>query len=237
MNRIVLGLLACAAIAGATSLKLDTLVAPDGSKAGLWIPKSKKKLPLVVWLHGGIGANNQAKGVAAANNMAATWGDSAAFALVAPSAWPASPWWSQEAAMRVADFVGKASRKPGVDGSRIVLAGVSDGGSGALWLSAALRKMLGAKLKGVAIWSTDPDVMLAQNVPWNPGQLKGMPVRWTAGGRDRLYPVERIHAWWEACQGAGIRLEPHDTPEADHDLQFHAADLALFPSWVGKTAR
>lgn len=219
------------------SPKRDTLIAPDGSKAGLWVPKSKKKLPLVVWLHGGIGANNPSKGVAAASNMAATWGDSGAFALLAPSAWPASPWWSEDAALRVADLVAKASRRPGVDGTRLILAGASDGGSGALWLASQLRTKFGKSLKGVAIWSADPDVLVSQGIPWSPTGLKGLPLRWTAGGRDHLYPLERIHSWWEACQAAGVRLDPHETPAADHDLQFHGPDLALFPAWVRKTAK
>jgi len=236
VNRIARSLLACATLAFSAP-KLDTLVAPDGSKAGLWLPKSKKKLPLVIWLHGGLGANNPAKGVAAASNMAATWADSAAFALLAPSAWPSSPWWSQDAAIRLTDFVAKATRRPGIDGTRIVLAGASDGGSGALWLAANLRTRFGKSLKGMAIWSADPDVLASQGIAWNPAQLKGLPLRWTAGGRDRLYPLDRIHSWWETCHGAGILLDPHENPTADHDLQFHGPDLALFPAWVRKTAR
>ncbi|HQF53495.1 MAG TPA: hypothetical protein PK208_00095, partial [Fibrobacteria bacterium] len=111
MNRTALWICMLAALASATP-RLDTLVAPDGSKAGLWVPESRKKLPLVVWLHGGLGANNPSKGIAAAGNMAATWGDSGAFALLAPSAWPASPWWSETAAQRIVDLVAKAAKTP-----------------------------------------------------------------------------------------------------------------------------
>ncbi|MEN9308752.1 MAG: hypothetical protein RL173_2684 [Fibrobacterota bacterium] len=236
MNRACALFLGLATLAFATP-RIDTLLAGDGSKAGLWIPKSRKKLPLVVWLHGGIGANNPAKGVAAATNMASTWGDSGTFALVAPSAWPASPWWSSDAALRVTEFVNMASRRPGVDGTRIVLAGASDGGSGALWIAASLRTKFGKTLKGVAIWSAAPDVLVSQGVPWKPSEIKGVPLRWTAGGHDRLYPLERIHFWWEACQAAGIPLDPHENPTADHDLKFHGPDLAMFPAWVRKTAK
>lgn len=227
------------ALVGATSasVRLDTLVAFDGSRAGLWIPASKRKLPLVVWLHGGLGANNPAKGVAAASNMTANWGDSTSFALLGPSAWPTSPWWSPDAARRVADLVAQASTRPEVDGSKIVLSGVSDGGSGALWIASALRKRFGSKLKGVAIWSADPDVMVMQGVPWDPASLKGLPVRWTAGGQDHLYPISRIHFWWRQCQANGVELQPNETSAADHDLKFHQADLSLFPAWVRRTVR
>lgn len=236
MNRICLGICLFAGLATAAP-RLDTLVAPDGSKAGLWVAKSRKKLPLVIWLHGGLGANNPSKGVAAASNMSATWGDSGAFALLAPSAWPASPWWSEDAARRIEDLVAKAAKFPGVDASRIVLAGASDGGSGSLWLSVRLRQDLKGRLKGAAIWSADPHVMEPQGISWNPALLKATTLRWTAGANDRLYPIERIRSWWDRCRTAGIRLESHETPGADHDLRFHQADLALFPAWVRKTAR
>lgn len=236
MNRIPLWTCLLAGLAAAAP-KFDTLVAPDGSKAGLWVPKSRKKLPLVVWLHGGLGANNPAKGIAAASNMAATWGDSGAFALLAPSAWPASPWWSEDAARRIEDLVAKAAKVPGVDAGRIVLAGASDGGSGSLWLSVRLRRDLKNRVKGAAIWSADPDVMEMQGISWDPALLKGTALRWTAGTGDRLYPVERIRFWWDRCRAVGIRLESKETAGADHDLQFHKADLALFPAWVRKNAR
>lgn len=237
MNKAIFGIALFLAVGARASVLFDTLVAPDGSRAGLWIPASKKKLPLVVWLHGGIGANNPAKGVVAANNMTANWGDSGAFALLGPSAWPASPWWTNSAADRVDDLVERASRRPGVDASKIVLSGVSDGGSGALWIASALRKRWGARLKGVAIWSANPDVMFLQQVPWDPATLKGLAVRWTAGGRDHLYPPERIRYWWEQCAANGIKLQSRENTAADHDLKFHQADLALFPAWVRRTAR
>jgi len=232
MNSLLLLL----AFAGA-SLHRDTVQLLDGSSAGMWVPASKGKKPLVVWLHGGIGANNPAKGLAAASNMAATWSDSGSFALIAPSAWPASPWWSEEAVDRVRKLVETASHKPGVDGKRLILAGVSDGGSGALWLAVRLRAVWGARLKGVAVWSTDPDVLEMQGMKWTPSSLRGLPLRWTAGGRDHLYPLDRIHQWWDEASREGVVLDRHEDPGADHDLSFHQADLALFPAWVRRTAR
>jgi len=169
--------------------------------------------------------------------MRTTWGDSGAFALLAPSAWPASPWWTDDAAARVLELVELAARHPGVDGRRVVIAGVSDGGSGSLWISARLRAGLAGRLKGVAVWSTDPDVLVMQGLTWSPAALKGVPLRWTAGGRDRLYPLERIHLWWDECAREGVDVDRHEDPVADHDLEFHKADLALFPAWVRARAK
>lgn len=218
--------------AGVESIRLT-----DGSQAGFWVPKSRTKLPLVVWFHGGIGANNPAKGVPAAQNMATTWKDSVAFALVAPSAWPASPWWSDEAVARTAALIDSAAKRKGVDASRVILAGASDGGTGALWIASKLRAKLGTKLKGVAVWSCNPDVLSMQGLSLPAMPLVGLPIRWTAGGKDRLYPLTRIKEYWTALSQAGLALETHENLEADHDLAFHAADLALFPAWVRKTTK
>jgi len=221
--------------------RVDTLSASDGSRAALVVPfrrnPSRSKLPLVVWFHGGIGANNPSKGLAAAAGFV-SWADSGGFALLAPSAWPASPWWSATAQARLAELVERAGKVPGVDASRLVLAGVSDGGSGALWLAGRMRPLWGAKLCGVAVWSTDPSVLASQGVSLDPAPLSGLPVRWTAGGRDRLYPFEDVERWWGLLGPAGVKLETRHDPLADHDLSFHRDDLARFPAWVrGRTVR
>lgn len=232
MNSLLLLLAFCS-----SPLRTDTLHAPDGSGAGLWVPSGKGHHPLVVWFHGGLGANNPQKGIPAAANMATTWGDSGAFALLAPSAWPASPWWSDDAAVRVLELVDSASRRPGVDGSRLILAGVSDGGTGALWLAAKLRAKFGKRLKGVAVWSCDPDVLTSRGGTWTPGALKGIPVRWTAGGRDHLFPLDQVRGWWARCAREKLVVEKHEDPDADHDLMFHKADVAKFPAWARRTAK
>lgn len=238
MNRLPCLLILAATLEAkmpAAPARTEVVALPDGSQAGFWAPKARKKLPLVVWFHGGIGANNPAKGVPAAQNMASTWRDSAAFALVAPSAWPASPWWSDAAVERTSALIDSAAKRKGVDASRVILAGASDGGTGALWIAAKLRTRLGSRLKGVAVWSCNPDVLSMQGLTLPAAPLVGLPVRWTAGGRDRLYPASRIQEYWKALGGAGWALETHLAPEADHDLSFHGADLAKFPAWTRKS--
>ena len=218
--------------------RIDTIVSVDGSRSALVVPRratKARRLPLVVWLHGGIGANNPSKGVAAAAGFAA-WADSGGFALLAPSAWPASPWWSASALSRVLELVRRAGATPGVDASRLVLAGVSDGGSGALWMAGQMSQLSGKAPRAVAVWSTDPSVLVSQGIPFDPTLLRGQTVRWTAGGRDRLYPIQDVTSWWERLRQSGVALETRLDPMADHDLSFHVADLARFPAWVRSRA-
>jgi len=51
---------------------------------------------------------------------------------------------------------------------------------GALWLATKLRDKLGKRIKGVAVWSCDPDVLGSQGATWSPNTLKGIPLRWRA---------------------------------------------------------
>jgi len=223
-------LLAAALWCGA--YRIDTLSSPDGGRAALVVPlRASGKRPLVVWFHGGIGANNPSKGVLAASAFAA-WADSCGFALLVPSAWPASPWWSASAASRLEGHLRQAGKTRGVDAGRVVFAGVSDGGSGALWLAARMSGAGARTVRGVAVWSTDPSVLVAQGIPLDPASLKGMPVRWTAGGRDRLYPVSDVQAWWDRFRAASVPLESRLDPTADHDMAWHQQDFARFPAWA-----
>ncbi len=204
----------------------------DGSVAGLVLPShAKGKVPLVIWLHGGIGANNPAKGVEAARNFTA-WADTSGFALLCPSAWPASPWWSASARARVAGLIATVSKNPHVDGSRLIFSGTSDGGIGILWMAQELRPSLGKRLRGIAVWSCDPTVLVNSGVAFNPRALAGLPVRWAEGGNDRLFPLADVRQWWNRFIAAGVRLEAHPVAWAGHDLVDWKADLMTFGAWV-----
>jgi poly(3-hydroxybutyrate) depolymerase len=237
----VVEILAALVVALAGSWRTDTLVAPDGSKAALVVPSGAtqgktKGHPLVVWLHGGLGANNPAKGLQAAPGFAAL-ADSGGFALLAPSAWPASPWWSASARDRLLALVDAAGRKPGVDASRIVLSGASDGGTGALWLAVALRGTWRGRLRGVAVWSTNPSVLEGRGAPLDASGLAGLAIRWRAGSLDRLYDPADVARWWARLEGAGAVLDTRLDPLAGHDMIDHQADLATFPTWVRSRVR
>lgn len=220
--------------------KTDTLLAPDGSRAALVVPLAKSKggkagnaVPLVVWLHGGLGANNPAKGLQAAPGFAPLV-DTGGFALLAPSAWPASPWWSPSARDRLVALVEAASRRRGVDGTRIVLAGASDGGTGALWLAASLNVAWKGRLRGVAVWSTNPSVLEGRGATLDAPGLRGIPVRWRAGSLDRLYSPTDVTRWWNRLGALGVDLDTRLDPLAGHDMVDHQADLATFPRWVAR---
>jgi len=213
---------------------LKTLSLPDGSKAGLVLPsRAGGKAPLVIWLHGGIGANDPAKGIKAATNMQ-LWADSSNFALLCPSAWPTSPWWTPEATGRILDLVRQCSKNPRIDANRIILTGTSDGGAGALWNVKGLRGVLGKRLKGVAVWSCNPSVLGNYGEAISLGSFSGLPVRWAQGGRDRLFALDDVRGWWGQFIAARAKLEPHPVEMAGHDMADWQQDQGTLGAWIRK---
>jgi dienelactone hydrolase len=212
--------------------KVKELPLPDGSTAGLVLPgKAKGKLPLVIWLHGGLGANDPAKGAKAARNMAA-WADSSGFALLCPSAWPASPWFSPSAQARVEALITQASLDKNIGKGAIVLAGTSDGGTGALWLAGQMRPGLGNRLRAVAVWSCNPSVLANYGLAFEPRALSGLPLRWAQGGRDRLFALQDVRQWWNQCLAARVKLQSHPVENAGHDMADWQADQSAFGAWI-----
>lgn len=231
-NLALPALLVCAGSLFAAPVVKD-LALPDGSIAGLVLPGHPKgKVTLVIWLHGGLGANDPAKGSKAAHNMAA-WADTSGFALLCPSAWPASPWFAPDAQVRLQKLVALASKEARIGaGGRIVLAGTSDGGTGALWLASQLRPAFGKRLKAVAVWSCNPSVLGNYGLEFRPGALSGLTVRWAQGGNDRLFALEDVRGWWNRCLAAKVRLESRPVPMAGHDMADWTADQNAFGSWL-----
>lgn len=212
---------------------VEELAGAGPSRAGFVLPRSAHRggpVPLVVWLHGGIGADNPAKGVVAAQGFA-VWADTGRFALLCPSAWPSSPWWTEDAARRVIPLVRTAMSRRGVD-HRLVIAGASDGGAGAFWLAARLRAEFGDTLRAVAVWSCSADLLAAVGAAWDPRRLAGLPLRWTQGDRDRLFGIDDVRRQWRALQQAGVLVEGRVAAGAGHDLAEHGQDLAHLPQWL-----
>lgn len=232
MDRICHTFLILATATAFAAPTVKELPLPDGSTAGLVLPgQFKGRKTLVVWLHGGIGANDPGKGLKAARNMK-EWADTSGFALLCPSAWPASPWPTAQAKNRLESLVAAASKAKGLKDAPVVLAGTSDGGAGALWLAGELRPKLGKRLSAVAVWSCNPSMLGNYGVEFQPRTLAGTKVRWAQGGRDRLFALEDVRQWWNLCLAARVKLEAHPVELAGHDMADWTADQNAFGAWV-----
>jgi dipeptidyl aminopeptidase/acylaminoacyl peptidase len=83
-------------------------------------------------LHGGVGGreNNQPRGN---GEIGALAGPAEQF-YVLPYSWYAAPWWSDDQILNLDAIVDSLKRTYNIDENRVVIAGVSDGGTGAYYI-------------------------------------------------------------------------------------------------------
>ncbi|MEZ4466967.1 MAG: dienelactone hydrolase family protein [bacterium] len=113
-------------------------------------------------------------------------------------------------------------QSPDLDGSRIVLAGLSNGGLGVT----RHAPQLGGRLRGILYYSA---VVEPAAMPALAAALPGVPVFLLHGARDRRIHVATVRDAHARLRAAGAMAELTVLPEADHFLLFsHPAELAAF---------
>jgi S-formylglutathione hydrolase FrmB len=172
-----------------------------------------KAWPVLVWLHGGVGQPDDGGGASATGFLDA-FADERGFLVVAPSSFRGAEWWTPAGVALVRGALGDLARRWRVDPDRVVVAGMSDGGSGCFHLAAhdpdpyasfvaivphpALTQLVGGALFGAG--------------------LGARPVWAVNGGKDPLYPSAQVEALVGKLREAGMRVDWRDVPEGGHDL-------------------
>ena len=164
-------------------------------------------------LHGGVGgrATNAPVGTGAIGALAG-----ADQIYVIPYAWADAPWWSDDQTLNLVDIVDAVKRRYNVDENRIVVSGVSDGGSGAYYVGMrettpfASFLPLNGYLMVLAARDIDDGLIF-------PGNLRNKPVFAVNGGRDPLYPTRVVDPYIEHMKRGGISVDYHPQPNAGHN--------------------
>ncbi len=177
-------------------------------------------LPLVVYLHGGIGSAAESKG-ARAWEMLAPLIDSCGAVVISPTATARAPWWSAAGMGRILQALRWATLHLPVDPERVVLAGVSDG---ALGCYAASSVMAGPFAGFIAV-SGFGGILPALGVSLVPGNMMQRPIYTVNAGRDRLFPLEKVNAFLDELEAQGVRVERAVHPEEEHGFDYRASEM------------
>ena len=162
-------------------------------------------------LHGGVGGreNNQPRGTGESPLPGAEQ------IYVVPYAWNAAPWWSDDQVLNLAAITDSLKRSYNVDENRVVVAGVSDGGTGAYYVGmrdttpyASLLPLNGF-IMVIANGSIDDGQVF-------PNNLRNKPMFVVNGGRDPLYPTSEVEPFVKHLM-TGVHIEYHPRPEAGHN--------------------
>ncbi|HXI30473.1 MAG TPA: hypothetical protein VNG89_18675, partial [Vicinamibacterales bacterium] len=164
-------------------------------------------------LHGGVGGRATNAPVGPGTVGALTGAEQI---YVVPYAWVDSPWWSDDQALNLVAILDAIKRRYNVDENRVVVSGVSDGGTGAYYV--AMRETtafasflpLNGYLLVLAARDIDDGLIFANN-------LRNKPIFAVNGGRDPLYPTRIVDPTIEQMKRGGVTVDYHPQPNGVHN--------------------
>lgn len=174
-----------------------------------------KAWPLLVYLHGGVSAPRDGSGQSGVA-MFAEDADERGFLILSPSTQPEATWWDPAGVVYLRQAIEDMARRYRVDPNRVAVSGFSDGGSGCFHLLAHDPTPFACFLPMMG----NPLVTRIFGGPTWGSNLASRPVYAVNGGKDRLYPSERMKPFIEAMQAAGAQLTWVDEPDAGHEPSF-----------------
>ena len=182
-------------------------------------------------LHGGVGGreSNQPRG----NGESPLQGAEQIY--VVPYAWSEAPWWSDDQVMNLAAIVDSLKRTYNIDENRVVLSGVSDGGTGAYY--AAMRDTTPyasfTPLNGFIMVLANGGIDDGQIFPNN---LRDEPMFVVNGGKDPLYPTSEVEPFTRHLMKE-VKIEYHPQPDAGHNTAWWPQVKDTFEKFVADHPR
>lgn len=139
---------------------------------------------------------------------------------VMPYAWRDAPWWTARQVKNLDAILDQVKRVYNVDENRVVLSGVSDGGTGAYYVAMRHTTPFASivPLNGFFMVlkneTTDSDGDLF------PHNLVNKPIFAVNGGRDPLYPAATVSPYVEQLTNSGGDVTYRPQPNAGHDTSW-----------------
>jgi predicted esterase len=182
-------------------------------------------------LHGGVGGreNNQPRGTGESPLQGAEQ------IYVVPYSWSESPWWSDDQVLNLAAITDAVKRMYNVDENRVVVAGVSDGGTGAYYLGMRDTTPYASflPLNGFIMVISNGDIDDGQVFPNN---LRNKPMFVINGGKDPLYPAAQVEPYVKHLMAA-VDIEYHPQPDAGHNTAWWPTMQEAFEKFVANHPR
>ncbi len=193
-----------------------------------------RKYQVRVQLHGGVGRRETSTPFRGGSNVLSS---SVEQIYVMPSAWRDAPWWNGRQVASLRTMLDRLKRTYNVDENRVVVSGVSDGGTGAFYLAmrdttpfASFLPLNGfiLVLKNETA-ETDGDLF--------PNNLVNKPLFIVNGGRDPMYPTSVVAPYVEHLKTEGVDLVYRPQPDAGHDTSWWPGIADSFERFVADHPR
>ena len=156
---------------------------------------------------------------------------------VMPYAWRDAPWWSGRQAENLRAILDLVKRTYNVDENRVVLSGVSDGGTGAYYMAMRESTLFASFLPLNGFILVLENEIAEADGDLFPHNLVNKPLFIVNGGRDPMYPTSLVDPYIEHLKGGGVDLVYRPQPEAAHDTSWWPAIRDSFERFVADHRR
>ncbi|HEY1912543.1 MAG TPA: PDZ domain-containing protein [Vicinamibacterales bacterium] len=166
-----------------------------------------------IQLHGGVGGRASSAPVGNGSVGALAGAEQI---YVIPYAWNAAPWWSDDQVENLTGIVDAVKRLYNVDENRVVVSGVSDGGTGVYYLAMHETTPFASFLPLNGYWM----VLAMADIDDGrlfPNNLRNKPFFAVNGGRDPLYPTRVVDPYIAHMKQGGMSVDYHPQPTAGHN--------------------
>ena len=179
-------------------------------------------------LHGGVGGrtDNKPRGTGEIGALAG-----AEQIYVIPYSWADEPWWSDDQILNLDAILDSLKRTYNVDENRVVVAGVSDGGTGAYYVAMRETTPFASflPLNGFVMVLASEEIDDGGVFPNN---LRNKPLFVINGGRDPLYPTSDIEPFVMHFKSGGVETAYYPQPEAGHNTAWWPEMKDTFEKFV-----
>ena len=151
---------------------------------------------------------------------------------VLPQAWAEAQWWAPPQAENVPAILDRVKRTYNVDENRVVMSGVSDGGTAAFYVAMRDTTPYASflPLNGFVLVLRNRDLMVRGAL--FPHNLTNKPFFVVNGGKDPLYPAARVEPFLKQFQAGGLALTYLPQPDAVHNTAWWPEVKDAFETFV-----
>jgi dienelactone hydrolase len=206
---------------------------PDGHERPYWVYvpadyDTAKHYPLLVCMHGGVGGwpmkGEEGEGSAGEFSIQYWLGSMTKEQLKevvvlgcsagVPETGEEAMWWQTVGQKNVLHMISETKRRVSIDDDRVIVNGVSDGGSGTFGFAYRMPDTFAGFYSMIG----NPLVPMADGSPVWLENLKGSNIYAFNGGRDPLYPAKRTTPIYDQANELGASIKHKTYPELGHGV-------------------
>jgi hypothetical protein len=186
-----------------------------------------------VQLHGGIARPSADPGRAGVDRIVGSRDQ----IYVHPIGWARAMWWQANQVENIGGILDRLKRVYNVDENRVVLTGISDGGTGAYFFAFRDTTPWASflPLNGQMIVLANPSSGVDGDI--HPGNAANKPFFIVNGGRDPLYPTRSVEPFINHLREIGTSIVYHPQPDAGHNTDWWPTERDNFEQFAREHPR